>query len=167
MKNAWKPGAQFDKGSAGELHDALGAAESSSPAQMMDVMGLCEGCGQMPVAFVVLALGGEFSYKALVSISSHSRDAWSSKELVSFLFQRAFPDYSAPPPLPRYVSVWSKISLLCAPEKGVYSQQLPYLLELLYFFPESSRQENNFFWVFLVLSTVSDIRLALVYWVSY
>lgn len=119
MKNAWKLGAQFDKGSAGGLHDALGAAESSSPAQMMDVMGLCEGCGQMPVAFVVLALGGGFSYKALVSISSHSRDAWSSKELVSFLFQRAFPDYPAPPPFPPYVSVWSKISLLCAPEKGV------------------------------------------------
>lgn len=25
---------------------------------MMDVMGLCEGCGQMPVAFLVLALSG-------------------------------------------------------------------------------------------------------------
>lgn len=56
LKKTWKPGVQFDKGSAGELCDVLWAAGSSS-AQIMDVMGLCEGCSQILVAFLVLSLG--------------------------------------------------------------------------------------------------------------
>lgn len=55
LKNERKPGARFHKGDCGS---PLWAAGNSSPAQMMDVMGLCEGCGQMLVAFLVLALSG-------------------------------------------------------------------------------------------------------------
>lgn len=59
LKNAQKPGAQLTRALQGNCGmDALWAAGSSSPAQMMDVMGLCEGCSQTPVAFLVLALGG-------------------------------------------------------------------------------------------------------------
>lgn len=54
-KNAGRQGAPPDQGSAGKLWGALRVAGSSSLVQMMDVMGLCEGCGQMPVAFLVLA----------------------------------------------------------------------------------------------------------------
>lgn len=49
LKNERKPGAQFDKDSAGECGMLLWAAGNSSPAQMMDVVGLCKG-SQMLVA---------------------------------------------------------------------------------------------------------------------
>lgn len=58
LKNAQKPGAQLTRALQGNCGmDALWAAGSSS-AQMMDVMGLCEGCSQTPVPSLVLALGG-------------------------------------------------------------------------------------------------------------
>lgn len=58
LKKAREPGVRFDEGSAGESCDVLWAAGSSSPAQILDVLGLCEGCSQVLVAFLVFSLGG-------------------------------------------------------------------------------------------------------------